>query len=174
MHYVDDAGLYLVLVSFAPGVHGCSRGCVATDLCWTGGGDGGRGSRPFLFSNKNSQIVAYYLPIGLQGQPRTVQLVQPLPREAENPTAHNSGYVYISRTPFDGGDPHTRIIDRAKWRTGNPQFIFDPPRAPRVLSVSLSYLSGPVQTTSKPYPRPQLALTEAHGLSCMSCKTNCT
>ena len=31
------------------------------------------------------------------------QFVQPLPREAENPTPHNSGYVYISRTPFDGG-----------------------------------------------------------------------
>ena len=29
------------------------------------------------------------------------QLVQSLPREAENPTAHNLGYVYISRTPFE-------------------------------------------------------------------------
>ena len=32
-------------------------------------------------------------------------LVQLVPREAENPTAHNSGFVYISRTPFDGRVP---------------------------------------------------------------------
>ena len=47
---------------------------------------------------------------------------------------HNSGYVYISRTPFDGGGPHTRRIDRAKWRTGNPRFIFDHPEPPGCLS----------------------------------------
>ena len=61
------------------------------------------------------------------------QRVQQLPREVENPTAHNSGYVYISRTPFDGGGPHTRRVDRAKWRTGNPQFIFDPSDPPGCL-----------------------------------------
>ena len=61
-----------------------------------------------------------------------LHLVQPLPREAENPTAHQSGYVYISRTPFDGGVPHIRYsrIDGAKWRTENLPFIFDPSEPP--------------------------------------------
>ena len=43
---VEDAGIYLVLVSFATGVHGCRR----------------EGVRPFLFSTENSHIVAYSLP----------------------------------------------------------------------------------------------------------------
>ena len=30
---VEDAGIYLVLASFATGVHGCTRECGATDLC---------------------------------------------------------------------------------------------------------------------------------------------
>ena len=33
MQCVEDAGLYLVLVSFATGLHGCRRECGATDLC---------------------------------------------------------------------------------------------------------------------------------------------
>ena len=61
MQCVEDAGLYLVLVSFATGVHGCRRECGATDLCWREGGRGGA-SRPFLFSTENSQIIAYSLP----------------------------------------------------------------------------------------------------------------
>ena len=58
MQCVEDAGFYLVLVSFATGVHGCRRECGATDLCWREGG----GSWPFPFSTENSQIVAYSLP----------------------------------------------------------------------------------------------------------------
>ena len=41
MQCVQDVGLYLVLVSFATGVYGCSRECGATDLCWREGGRGG-------------------------------------------------------------------------------------------------------------------------------------
>ena len=53
--------------------------------------------------------------------------------EAQNPPAHNSGYLNISRPLFDGGVPHTRRIDRAKWRTGNPRIFFDPPEPPGCL-----------------------------------------
>ena len=60
MQCVEDAGLYLVLRSFATRVHGCRRECGATDLCRRKGGRGG--VRPFLFSTQNSQIVAYFLP----------------------------------------------------------------------------------------------------------------
>ena len=63
---VEDAGIYVVLASFATGVHGCRRECGATDLCWREGG-GGRGVRPFLFSTENSHIVAYSLPCRLRG-----------------------------------------------------------------------------------------------------------
>ena len=70
---------------------------------------------------------------GSADQRAFTQSVQPLPREAENPPAHNSGYVYISCTPFDGGVPHTRRVDRAKWCTGNPRFTFDPPEPPGCL-----------------------------------------
>ena len=65
MQCVQDVGLYLVLVSFAMGVYGCSRECGATDLCWREGGREGRGGggvRLFLFSTENSHIVAYSLP----------------------------------------------------------------------------------------------------------------
>ena len=41
MQCVEDAGLYLVLVSFAMGVHGCKRECGATDVRWREGGRGG-------------------------------------------------------------------------------------------------------------------------------------
>ena len=34
MHYVEDAGLYPGLVSFASGLHGCRKECGATDWCW--------------------------------------------------------------------------------------------------------------------------------------------
>ena len=61
------------------------------------------------------------------------QLVQLLRSEAESPTAHNSGFVYISRTPFEGESPHTGRIDGAKRRTGNPRFLFDPPEPPGCL-----------------------------------------
>ena len=44
---VEDAGIYLVLVSFATGVHGCRRECGATDLCWRGGGGGGGGGHSY-------------------------------------------------------------------------------------------------------------------------------
>ena len=65
MQCVQDVGLYVVLVSFATGVYGCSRECGATDLCWRQGGrEGGGGVRPFLFSTENSHIVAYSLPRG--------------------------------------------------------------------------------------------------------------
>ena len=58
---VEDVGLYLVLVSFATGVHGCRRECGATPVL-EGGREGGGGVRPFLFSTENSQIVAYSIP----------------------------------------------------------------------------------------------------------------
>ena len=68
MQCVEDARLYLVLVSFATGVHGCKRECGATDVCWREGGRGG-GVRPFLFSTENSQIVPYSLPKGSMSCP---------------------------------------------------------------------------------------------------------
>ena len=43
MQCVEDAGLYLVLVSFATRLHGCKRECGATDLCWSERGGGGSG-----------------------------------------------------------------------------------------------------------------------------------
>ena len=52
MQCVEDAGLYLVLVSFATGLHGCRRECGATDLCWRE--EGGDPAIPILnqkFSN---------------------------------------------------------------------------------------------------------------------------
>ena len=64
---------------------------------------------------------------------QSAQRVQRLPREAENLTAHNSGYVYICRTPFDADGPDARRIHRSKWRTGNQWFIFDPPEPPGCL-----------------------------------------
>ena len=71
------------------------------------------------------------------------QLVQPLPRDAENLTAHNSGYVYISCTPFNGGGGVLTSVELTGqsgiWEIHN-SFLPPPPRAPR---VSPSYLSGP-------------------------------
>ena len=48
MQCVEDARLYLVLVSFATGVHGCKRECGATDVCWREGGRGGGPAIPIL------------------------------------------------------------------------------------------------------------------------------
>ena len=77
-----------------------------------------------------------------------------------NPTAHNSGYVYISRTPFNGGRVPTfaELRGQSGVREIYGSFL-TPPRAPR---SSFSYLSGLVQTTAKPNPRPQFALREAY------------
>ena len=60
MRCVEDAGLYLVLVSFATGLHRCRRECGATDLCWRegarGGGSGHSYSQPKIL--KLSHILS--------------------------------------------------------------------------------------------------------------------
>ena len=67
MQCVEDAGLDLVLVSFAMGLHGYRTQCGATNLCWRRGG----GVWPFPISTERSQIVAYSLPL------RSFQLIDP-------------------------------------------------------------------------------------------------
>ena len=62
---VEDAGLYLVLVSSATGVHGCRRECGATDLCWRGGAEGG-GSGHSYSQPKILTLSHIVSPLGLR------------------------------------------------------------------------------------------------------------
>ena len=91
----------------------------------------------YVYTYVHALCLLSYSLSGDQNSPQT-QLVQPLPREAENPKAHNSGYcyVYISRTPFDVEDPGTGRIDKANWCTRNPRFMTSvSPRAVSLLPV---------------------------------------
>ena len=56
------------------------------------------------------------------------QLVQPLPREAENPRVHSSGYVYISCTPFNnrGGLTSVHLIGQSGVREIHRSFLTRP------------------------------------------------
>ena len=62
MQCVQDVGLYLVLVSFATGVYGCSRECGATDLCWREGGRGGGGGPAIPILNRKFSHCRIFSP----------------------------------------------------------------------------------------------------------------
>ena len=57
MQCVEDVGLYLVLVSFAAGLHGRRRECGATDLCWREG----RGESGHSYSQQKILILSHIL-----------------------------------------------------------------------------------------------------------------
>ena len=73
MQCVEDAGLYLLLVSFATGVHGCRRECGATDLCWREGGrEGGGPAIPIL--NLKFSHCRILSPSKFVGNPKCVRI----------------------------------------------------------------------------------------------------
>ena len=63
MQCVQDVGLYLVLVSFAAGVYGCSRECGATDrVGGRGGGSGHSYSQPKILTLSHILSPTYAKP----------------------------------------------------------------------------------------------------------------